>query len=58
MLAFLNGKKTYCISGLIVLLSVFYAVGIIDAETFTKLFAILAGLGGITLRDAIKKGEV
>lgn len=51
----LNGYKTYIAGGLIVLFAVLYALGVIDGETFLKIFGILAGTGIVTMRSAINK---
>ena len=53
----LSGYKTYICSGLIVLFAVLYALGVIEGETFLKLFGIFAGLLGWSARNAIAKIE-
>ena len=53
----LSGYKTYICSGLIVLFAVLYALGVIEEETFLKLFGIFAGLLGWSVRNAIAKIE-
>ena len=53
----LSGYKSYICSGLIVLFSVLYALGVIEGETFSKLFGIFAGLLGYSVRNAIAKVE-
>ena len=53
----LSGMKTYICSALVVLFSVLWALGVIDGETFLKLFGIFAGLGMAALRTGIAKGK-
>lgn len=53
----LSGKKTYFISGLIVLISSGFAFGLLEAETFMQILGILIGTGGMALRHAIEKLE-
>ena len=51
----LSGYKTYICSALVVVFSVLWATGIIDGETFLKLFGIFAGLGLMAMRQAVAK---
>ena len=53
----LSGYKSYICSALVVLFSVLLALGVIDGETFLKLFGIFAGLGMAALRAGIAKGK-
>jgi hypothetical protein len=54
---FLSGKRTYISGVLIVIISICYALGLIDEETFLKLIGVLIGVGTITMRKAIEKLE-
>jgi hypothetical protein len=54
---FLEGKKTYIAGVLIVIISICYALRLIEVETFLRLIGILVGVGTIALRKAIEKIE-
>ena len=51
----LSGKKTYLVAVAIGLVSVAYALGWIDKETWLTLLGLLNGAGLAALRDGVKK---
>lgn len=53
----INGKKTYFIGGLIILLAIFNTFEIINPDTFITIITILLGGSAISLRNAIAKCE-
>ena len=54
MLELLKGKKTYIVSGLIVIVAAAFGFGLISKEQFETIVAVLVGLGGVALRSAMK----
>lgn len=55
VLEFLDGKKTYIVGALVVIVSGLYAQGYITKEQYDAALGFLGGLGAITLRSALKK---
>lgn len=53
MLEQLNGYKSYILGSLMVIITVLYALGIVDRETFEAIVGLLGGGSILTLRSAI-----
>ncbi len=54
VIEFLSGKKTYLVSGAALMLAGLYQFNIIDKETHDMLLGLLAPLGVMALRVALK----
>jgi len=60
MLAFLNGKRTYLVAAVMIVVAVLKALGVIEAPTYEAVMGLLAALGFGALRAGIEKaaGEI
>ena len=56
-MSFLDGKKTYLGSALIIVLTGLWTLGYITDDLYKSLLAILGALTGAALRAGIKKAE-
>lgn len=57
MLELLNGKKTYIVSGLGLVVCGLWIFGVVDGETASQALAALGFGGAITLRSGIAKAS-
>lgn len=57
LLEYLEGKKTYIVSGLIAVATVLQALEVITAAQFEAVVGLLAAFGLYSVREAIRKLE-
>ncbi len=60
MLAFLNGKRTYLVAAVMIVVAVLKAMGVIEASTYEAVMGLLAALGFGALRAGVERaaGEI